>query len=100
MLALHGFDAYGLEVSEKAARVAREYAASQMAAPEAFNFSPQADERRTSQQPGKVEILVGDFFQREWEPEFAGDDIAGFDLIYDYTVLKENHIHCHALWPV
>ncbi|KAK4237075.1 S-adenosyl-L-methionine-dependent methyltransferase [Achaetomium macrosporum] len=39
MLALHGYDAYGLEVSSTAVETAREYAAAQLTAPSEYNYA-------------------------------------------------------------
>lgn len=80
MLALHGFDAYGLEVSEKGAEVAREYVASQLAQPGAANFA--SEDQWPVEQAGDAKIIAGDFFKRDWEHDCE----ARFDLIYDYTV--------------
>lgn len=84
MLALHGFDAYGLEVSEKGAEVAREYAASQLAQPGPANFG--SEKQWPVDQAGNARIIAGDFFKRDWEHDCAEGGEAGFDLIYDYTV--------------
>lgn len=81
MLALHGFDVYGLDVSATGVAIARGYAGKELAAPQAHNFgqhwSSAESEERTI---GKITFVEGDFFQAGWEPE------APFDLIYDYTV--------------
>lgn len=84
MLALHGFDAYGLEVSEKGANVAREYVSAQLAQPGATNF--RSRDQWPADQAGAAKIISGDFFSRDWEQDCAEDGEAGFDLIYDYTV--------------
>lgn len=83
MLALHGFDVYGLEVSAKGAQTARDYAANELANPRGFNYS---DKSCSKTAPGTVKIIAGDFFSREWEKSLAEDGVEGFDLIYDYTV--------------
>ncbi|KAG8425579.1 hypothetical protein J3458_002265 [Metarhizium acridum] len=84
MLALHGFDVYGLEVSAKGAQIARDYAAGELAEPQDYNFGSNG---RPSGQPGRVRIIAGDFFVRDWEQTLAQDGVEGFDLIYDYTFL-------------
>lgn len=87
MLALHGYDVYGLEVSERGADVARQYAAAELSEPGEYNFG--THDSVPGAQPGEVKILTGDFFKRDWEVQCAsssGDDFQGFDLIYDYTV--------------
>lgn len=79
MLALHGFDVYGLDVSARGVMLAREYAATELARPQAYNFgSAWVSAEKESQ--GEVTFLEGDFFQSDWEVEIQ------FDLIYDYTV--------------
>ncbi|KAF4845400.1 putative thiol methyltransferase 2 [Colletotrichum siamense] len=88
MLALHGYDVYGLEVSERGADVARQYAAAELPEPGEYNFGTY--DSVSGAQPGEVKILAGDFFKRDWEAQCAsssGDDFEGFDLIYDYTFL-------------
>jgi len=81
MLALHGIDAYGLEISQKAVDACDSYARSQLSRPDTFNFgsfgSQDMDHR------GVVKFVVGDFFKSDWEKGCGG---AAFDFIYDYTV--------------
>lgn len=91
MLALHGYDAYGLEVSTKAVATAQAYAASQLAAPSEYNFGDAQNQTKyAAGTPGLVKFVVGDFFGMGWEvdcrPDDDGDGGSGFDLIYDYTV--------------
>lgn len=85
MLSLHGFDAYGLEVSTTAVAEARAYATNELAAPKAFNFghgSKKDDDLwNNPANRGMVEFIQGDFFATDWPP-----DDNKFDLIYDYTV--------------
>lgn len=83
MLALHGYDAYGLDVSEKAVATAKEYAESQLRTPSASNFPLSG--RKPSISPGKVEFIRADFFSKDWE-----EQTQRFDLIYDYTVRLRN----------
>lgn len=77
MLALHGFDAYGLEISADAVTAAEAYSASEVGAPSAHNFS--SANRDSLGTPGGVTFFQGDFFN-----PLEGD--MKFDLIYDYTV--------------
>lgn len=81
MLALHGIDAYGLEVSKKAVEACNIYAQSQLSDPNLFNFGSSADKDVHSR--GTVKFVVGDFFKQDWEVNCGG---GAFDLIYDYTV--------------
>lgn len=77
MLALHGFDVVGLELSSKGADVARAYTAKELSEPHEYNFGTL--EASDSEGPGSITILSGDFFDRAWSNQ-------KFDLIYDYTV--------------
>jgi hypothetical protein len=92
MLALHGYDAAGLDVSHTGIETARAYAAAQLAAPEEHNFAQ--PEKYAACERGQVKFVVGDFFAKDWETESCCDSsdgdgdggFAGFDVIYDYTV--------------
>ncbi|KAK4109173.1 S-adenosyl-L-methionine-dependent methyltransferase [Canariomyces notabilis] len=88
MLALHGFDAFGLEVSPKAVETARDHAEKELAKPSAYSFADQDDKRLTGAAKGIVTFVCGDFFQNDWEAGcFSAGEPRGFDLIYDYTFL-------------
>ncbi|KAL2170690.1 hypothetical protein VTG60DRAFT_4532 [Thermothelomyces hinnuleus] len=90
MLALHGYDAYGLDVSLKGLEMARAHAAAQLAAPSEDNFSSSSQGGRyPASERGHVRFVVGDFFARDWESDCCSDGevFSGFDLIYDYTFL-------------
>jgi hypothetical protein len=81
MLALHGFDVYGLDVSDKGVISAREYAETELARPQVYNFgSACRSAEQTGQEKGQVTFIQGDFFKSDWEVGIQ------FDLIYDYTV--------------
>lgn len=83
MLALHGFDVYGLEVSSTAVSAAEHYAAGQMAKPSSYNFT--SGDRNGCISPGSVTFIEGDFFQSDWESQLDAEH-TGFDFVYDYTV--------------
>src|SRR5690242_13472722 len=83
MLALHGFDAWGLEISETAVSTAERYASEQMQSPSPENFA--RVEVGRSIEPGSVRFIQGDFFKQDWEMKLLGEAVK-FDLIYDYTV--------------
>jgi methyl halide transferase len=83
MLALHGFDAWGLEISETAVSTAERYASEQMNSPSPENFA--SVELGSSIDPGSVRFINGDFFKQDWEMKLP-DETKKFDLIYDYTV--------------
>ncbi|OJJ87926.1 uncharacterized protein ASPGLDRAFT_164579 [Aspergillus glaucus CBS 516.65] len=77
MLALHGFDVVGLEVSATGVTVAKEYASNELSKPQEYNFGASwVDTQR-----GSVSFIEGDFFKSDWEQEKK------YDLIYDYTFL-------------
>ncbi|KAG4271537.1 hypothetical protein FPRO04_14674 [Fusarium proliferatum] len=80
MLALHGFEVHGLEVSHKGCEVAENYAAAELREPSEYNFG---NSHKSSRSTGSIKIIEGDFFSREWEARAGGDR---FDLIFDYTV--------------
>lgn len=75
LLASFGYDAYGLEVSEKTVRNCI-----QEQRTNGHNY-PIQDE---SAGAGKVVFLQGDFFSDDWTEEVPDGPV--FDLIYDYTV--------------
>lgn len=85
MLALHGFNAYGLEISETAVKEAEAYAAAEMANPSAYHFG---EGQPRSYSPGSVTILKGDFFTSDWNFKGAIYDKTNFDVAYDYTVSR------------
>ncbi|KXX82479.1 putative thiol methyltransferase 2 [Madurella mycetomatis] len=88
MLALHGFDVVGLDVSQKAVDAARTYAEAELSRPSAYNFAEGSEKRQVLGPPGTANFVCDDFFQRGWEAKyFAACDDGGFDLIYDYTFL-------------
>lgn len=81
MLALHGFDAYGLDISATGVAEAEAFASKELQNPGAANFGPNHDGKE-NQSCGEVKFMQGDFFKPDWEKEVGGK----FDLIYDYTV--------------
>lgn len=91
MLALHGIDVVGLEVSETGSAVAKAYTASELKDPSAYNFRNGKGISRDG--AGETRIVTADFFAAGWQ---AGLTAGGFDLIYDYTVrrrpLHDSHI--------
>ncbi|PKY00968.1 thiopurine S-methyltransferase family protein [Aspergillus campestris IBT 28561] len=97
MLSLHGFDAYGLEVSATAVAEAKAYATKELTAPQAYNFGhgPKIGDwpPTHSADRGVVEFLQGDFFATDW----SHNDMK-FDLVYDYTFLCALHPTRRAAW--
>lgn len=74
LLASHGYDVYGLEVSEKAvARCLEEKNAN--GKKYLMDVHPH--------DAGESTFLIGNFFDNQWTATVAG---GRFDLIYDYTV--------------
>ncbi len=86
MLALHGFDVYGLDVSQKGIETARAYAEAELREPSLYNFATESNGSLAESSIGSVRFIQSDFFQRDWEKEVAAEGFEGFDLIYDYTV--------------
>lgn len=78
MLALHGFNVTGLEISSKGVSTAREYARAELDQPQGYNFRSGLDKNDT--QRGTVEFVQGDFFDSD------SDSLGKFDVVYDYTV--------------
>jgi hypothetical protein len=76
LLASFGYDAYGLDVSEKAVDLCREWAKEHA---EDYNIKDEAVGR------GTVTFIAADFFSDEWRKGLEGD-VEGFEVLYDYTV--------------
>lgn len=83
MLALHGFDAYGLEISATGVSTAKKYAASEMQRPQEYNFGLGWTGPVT---PGNASFVEGNFFKPGWERQISANGDIKFDLVYDYTV--------------
>jgi SAM-dependent methyltransferase len=75
LLSAFGYDAYGLEVSNRALDAARE-----------TEVKTRGDEMYTSRggEKGNATWLLGDFFKDDFLNNVTGEE--NFDLIYDYTV--------------
>ncbi|KAH8821087.1 thiol methyltransferase-like protein [Xylogone sp. PMI_703] len=78
LLASRGYDAYGLDYSEKALEEARKV--------EKEFAGKGIYEAKSGVQPGKITWLVGDFFKDDFLRPVTGEH--KFDLIYDYTFLS------------
>jgi len=81
LFASHGYDSYGLEVSENAVRVAGEYLKDPGAGP------LEGEYRLKDEKVGKgsTKCVLGDFFNDDWLASTGGLG-NGFDVIYDNTV--------------
>ncbi|KAK2768648.1 hypothetical protein FQN54_000504 [Arachnomyces sp. PD_36] len=75
LLASFGYDAIGVEYSEKAVEVCRK---------EAEENGDKYPVRDNEVGRGEVRFLVGDFFKNDWVMA-PGLELGQFDLIYDYT---------------
>ncbi|KAI2676871.1 hypothetical protein LCP963914a_8166 [Penicillium roqueforti] len=82
MLALHGFDAYGLEISETAVKKAEAYAAAELENPSAYHFGGETNRPDSA---GSVTFFQGDFFSSKWDYEGGIEETTRFDVAYDYT---------------
>lgn len=89
MLAEHGFEAWGLEVSAQAVKSAEEYARSV----KGYAANGKSHVEANSSEPGRVNFVVGDFFAPEWQSSLPFAD-EKFDLVYDYTVSLLNPLTC------
>ncbi|KAI9831687.1 MAG: hypothetical protein M1819_004753 [Sarea resinae] len=88
LFASFGYDAVGLDVSDTAVRLCREFAAEHEGE---YPLRGDAAAVAGTEQGGKgvgrgeARFVKGDFFSTEWEAEFGGGE---FDLIYDNTFLS------------
>ncbi|CAL5869480.1 uncharacterized protein PFLUO_LOCUS3709 [Penicillium psychrofluorescens] len=97
MLALHGFDVYGLEISATAVKAAENYAAAEMQNPSAYHFGSR-ESPSSPDSPGTATFLQGDFFSSKWESKGGVDGTTKFDLAYDYTFLCALHPTQRTQW--
>lgn len=81
LFAAHGYDSYGLEVSENAVKAAEQYLQNPGEGPLEGEYKV-TDEKVGR---GAMKSLLGDFFEDGWL-EGAGGLGEGFDVIYDNTV--------------
>jgi SAM-dependent methyltransferase len=83
LFAAHGYDSYGIEVSENAVRIAEEYLKEPGEGPLEGEYKvKEGDVGR-----GEMMCLLGDFFEDgDGWLEGAGGLREGFDIIYDNTV--------------
>ncbi|TVY49583.1 putative thiol methyltransferase [Lachnellula occidentalis] len=77
LLAAHGYDAYGLEISAKALENAKRV--------EGEKSGEDIYKTKEGVERGKVTWLAGDFFKGDFQKDVEGET---FDLIYDYTFLS------------
>ncbi|KAJ5722816.1 hypothetical protein N7488_000851 [Penicillium malachiteum] len=89
MLALHGFDVIGLEISQKGVSAAEEYAAAEVKMPQEYNFG---SSWTSKYERGSVSFIKGDFFKSE------SANGKKFDVIYDYTFLCALHPTMRSQW--
>ncbi|KAI9034756.1 uncharacterized protein KD926_005701 [Aspergillus affinis] len=95
MLALHGFDVYGLEISAAGVSSAQSYACNELQKPQKYNFG---ERKSGSTAPGSVTFIQGDFFKSDWEHKALEGGEIQFDLIYDYTFLCALHLDMRQQW--
>ncbi|RDW60911.1 hypothetical protein BP6252_12294 [Coleophoma cylindrospora] len=89
LLSAFGYDAYGLDVSEKALEFAREH--------EKEMGSQEVYKTREGVERGKVAWLCGDFFTSDVFKDVQ-DFETGFDFIYDYTFLCALPLSLRSKW--
>ena len=83
LFAAYGYDAYGLEVSQHAARAAESYLSNSGAG----SLENEYEGRDGGQGKGRSVCLVGDFFGDDWVKQTGGTQ---FDIIYDNTVRSQS----------
>ncbi|KAF2475570.1 S-adenosyl-L-methionine-dependent methyltransferase [Lindgomyces ingoldianus] len=94
LLAAAGYDAYGIEISESAAGVCREW----LREPgEGKEGEYKVWDEKVGK--GKMKCVLGDFFEDAWVEE-AGGLREGFDLIYDNTFLCALPPSLRAAWAL
>ncbi|KAL2843194.1 S-adenosyl-L-methionine-dependent methyltransferase [Aspergillus pseudodeflectus] len=105
-LSLHGFDAYGLEISATAISEAQALAQTELASPSAENFGARRTTSTTALRghgndaedlavsPGTPRFLQGDFFDSSWSDALGFQ----FDVVYDYTFLCALHPSLRGRW--
>ncbi|KAJ5927617.1 thiol methyltransferase [Penicillium verrucosum] len=95
MLALHGFDVYGLDISKTGISAAQGYAYNELQKPQEYNFGEQKS-GPTAQ--GSTTFIKGDFFKSDWEQTALEGGEVQFDIIYDYTFLCALHPDMRQQW--
>jgi len=94
LLASLGYDAYGLEVSEKAVEACIMNAAGSF-----DTYKAASKEAGKTDEGGRYTFIQGDFFAQEWLADSALDDKDfKFDLIYDYTFLCALPFEARPSW--
>lgn len=93
LFAAHGYDSYGLEVSENAVKVSEEYLKNPGDGPleGEYNIFDAAVGR------GTMQCLLGDFFDDAWL-DGAGGLGNGFDVVYDNTVSASRNGRIDGCW--
>ncbi|KAL4807303.1 S-adenosyl-L-methionine-dependent methyltransferase [Aspergillus unguis] len=104
-LALHGFDAYGLEISATAVSEAEKLAKRDMgldSSPDYYfgkgyqNNNNNNKSKTTTR--GEVHFIQGDFFDNAWRTNELDLHEGSFDLVYEYTFLCALHPSQRLRW--
>lgn len=77
LLAEHGYDAVGVDISAAAIVDAKAWVGVQLDKMEASGAAVPK---------GKIELVAGDFFKNDWIESLGIEVQGGFDIIYDYAV--------------
>ncbi|CUS15357.1 unnamed protein product [Tuber aestivum] len=93
LLATHGYDAFGVEVSRTAVNQAREWASDQLEIEKDASGQTLETDRW-----GRIQMVEGDFFKDDWIQAMEIDLRGGFDLVYDYTFLCALHPTLRLSW--
>lgn len=88
LLASHGYDAIGLDISESAIKECKV-----LAEKEGPTYLHGATD------PGTYQFIVGDFFSDNWLKSVGADE-SRFDFVYDYTVSNADLAACCRKSPV
>lgn len=77
LLAEHGYDTVGVDISATAIVDAKAWVDVQLDKMEASGVAVPK---------GKIELVAGDFFNNDWIESLGIEVQGGFDIIYDYAV--------------
>ncbi|KAF2175707.1 S-adenosyl-L-methionine-dependent methyltransferase [Zopfia rhizophila CBS 207.26] len=94
LFAAHGYDAYGIEVSENAVQACKKF----LSEPgEGKEVEYKARDEKVGK--GRAECLLGDFFKDDWVDR-VGRLGEGFNIIYDNTFLCALPLSLRSAWAL
>lgn len=91
LLAQHGYDAVGVDISNAAIIDAKAWVSNEL-----MNIKD-ADGKAPE---GNIQLVAGDFFKDDWVESLGIEAEGGFDVIYDYAVCSSLYIYIFylSLW--